>query len=348
MDSNASNSWMKECEKLIASGDTAEALKLWREKAPNFKKSQILQLQNRLNSIQEEMDQGVMNNQSFRLERNKITNSLLRLLNDPTEKSTKPFPLPLVPIIIGILLLAIAGFGYQQFVSQDSVSPKTDIDPTPKQWTTDFSTKQGWSVKTHLRTLGDVNGDGKMDAVGMRNKGTFIALSDGSKFQAKNLWTYKFGKINGWTNDNHVRVMADVNGDGKADIVGFTKDKVFVGISSENNFNDPVEWTKEFSTDAGWSVKDHFRTLTDVNGDDKADIVGINSGGIYVGLSDGKKFLASSIWSIYFGNNNGWTNDNHVRVLGDINGDKKADIIGFTQGEVLCLFSDGNRFTSEL
>ncbi|MEM6404015.1 MAG: BPSL0067 family protein, partial [Cyanobacteria bacterium P01_D01_bin.116] len=42
-----------------------------------------------------------------------------------------------------------------------------------------------------------------------------------------------FTKKNGWTNNNdHPRTLADVNGDGRADIVGFGNDAVFTSFAS--------------------------------------------------------------------------------------------------------------------
>lgn len=45
-----------------------------------------------------------------------------------------------------------------------------------------FTPPNGWKVNEHVRTLGDVNGDGKQDLVGFGGAGVFVSFSGGRGF----------------------------------------------------------------------------------------------------------------------------------------------------------------------
>jgi len=179
-----------------------------------------------------------------------------------------------------------------------------------------------------------VNGDGKADAVGFGYAGVFVALANGSGTAfapTATQWTGAFSYNAGWRVDQHPRMLADVNGDGMADAVGFGYAGVYVALSNGTSFAPTAtQWTGAFSYNAGWRVDQHPRMLADVNGDDKADAVGFGYAGVYVALSNGTSFApTTSQWTGAFSYNAGWRVDQHPRLLADVNGDGKADAVGF-------------------
>jgi uncharacterized protein YbdZ (MbtH family) len=186
--------------------------------------------------------------------------------------------------------------------------------------------------------LADVNGDGKDDAVGFGYAGVYVALANasGTGFApTTSLWTGAFSYNAGWRVDQHPRMLADVNGDGKADAVGFGYAGVYVALAnaSGTGFAPTASlWTGAFSYNAGWRVDQHPRMLADVNGDGKADAVGFGYAGVYVALANasGTGFApTASLWTGAFSYNAGWRVDQHPRMLADVNGDGKADAVGF-------------------
>ncbi|NEP15441.1 MAG: VCBS repeat-containing protein [Leptolyngbya sp. SIO4C1] len=206
-------------------------------------------------------------------------------------------------------------------------------------WTPNFGYEAGsWRVSQHIRTLADVNGDGKDDIVGFGNSGTFVSLSTGSGFTSPQKWVNDFGRnedAGSWNLDQHIRTLADVNGDGKDDIVGFGNSGTFVSLSTGSRFTSPQKWVNNFgrNEDAGsWNLDQHIRTLADVNGDGKDDIVGFGNAGTFISLSTGTEFVSPQMWINNFGRNEdagSWNLDRHIRTLADVNGDGKDDIVGF-------------------
>ena len=212
----------------------------------------------------------------------------------------------------------------------------------------------GWSNDTTFhRTLGDVNNDGKADIVGFGNAGVFVSLATGGgAFAAPVLQSSHFGANEGWSNDLYPRQMADVNGDGLADIVGFGNAGVYVSLGTPSGaFADPVLEVFNFGVGAGgWSSDTAFhREMADVNGDGKADIIGFGAAGAYVALATGGGAFAAPVLAINnFGSNSGWTSqDLYPRHMADINGDGMADIIGFgDQGVYAALATGGGNFAA--
>ncbi|RYE73532.1 MAG: VCBS repeat-containing protein, partial [Hyphomicrobiales bacterium] len=91
----------------------------------------------------------------------------------------------------------------------------------------------GWASDTqYTRLVADLNGDGRADIVGFGAAGTYVSLNTGSGFGAVFLAVDSYGTSSaagGWTNnDRFPRLLADTNGDGLADIIGFGNAGVYV------------------------------------------------------------------------------------------------------------------------
>ena len=206
----------------------------------------------------------------------------------------------------------------------------------------------GWvSQDRYPRALADVNGDGRADIVGFGEAGVHVALGRGDgTFGALTLAIGNFGAgAGGWTSqDRYARVLADVNGDGRADIVGFGENGAWSAHGrADGTFGDPSFVLAQFGAgpdDGGWSSQGLYpRGAADMNGDGAADLVGFGVAGTWVALNDGAgRFAAPVLAMATFGTSSdagSWTSaDRYPRLLADVDGDRRADIIGFGEAGV--------------
>lgn len=210
-----------------------------------------------------------------------------------------------------------------------------------------------WDASKHLRKIADVNGDGRVDVVGFGQSMTFVALgtADGSfgrPIEAIRNFAFDAGS---WRMERHVRELADVNGDGRADIVGFGEQQVLVALGQENGtFSAPIATVRNFTPTQGWQIERHPRLLADVNGDGRADIIGFGNQNTFVSLgqangSFGNAFSAVNNFSIA----NGWDIARHDRFMADVNGDCRADIVGFGESATfVALGKDDGKFENPI
>ena len=136
-----------------------------------------------------------------------------------------------------------------------------------------------------------MNGDGRADIVGFASSGVVVSLATGNgHFAAPTFELAAFAPgAGGWISDDlYKRELADVNGDGRDDIVGFASSGVEVSLATGNgHFAAPTFELAAFAPGAGGWISDdlHKRELADVNGDGRDDIVGFASSGVYVSQS---------------------------------------------------------------
>ncbi len=210
----------------------------------------------------------------------------------------------------------------------------------------------GWgSDDRYPRHLADINGDGRADIVGFGETGVYVSLADTQGgFGAMSLALQGFAPgAGGWgSDDRYPRHLADVNGDGRIDIVGFGQSGVAVSLANAQGGFDPMILALEgFAPGAGgWGSDDRYpRHLVDVNGDGKADIVGFGEGGVSVALANAQGSFGAMTLAVqgFAAGAGGWASDDrYPRHLADINGDGKADIVGFGESAVFVALGNGD------
>src|SRR5688572_28285979 len=150
----------------------------------------------------------------------------------------------------------------------------------------------------------------------------------------------------GWRVDRHPRFLADVTGDGRSDVVGFGNAGVWIARSNGDGTFQPAQLAiANFGHDAGgWRVDRHPRFVVDLTGDGRADIVGFGDGGVWVARNNGDgTFAAPTLVLADFGfTAGGWRVDRHPRVLADVTGDGRPDIVGFGDGGVWVARNNGD------
>jgi hypothetical protein len=237
----------------------------------------------------------------------------------------------------------IVGFGDDGvFVALGNGDGTFNFTPVPV--INDFGFQAGgWRVDMHPRLLGDVRGVGKIDVVGFGNDGVFIAFGngDGTFTFTPQPVVNEFGfDAGGWRVDRHPRFIGDVRGIGRADIVGFGDDGVYIAFSNGDGSFDftPLPVINDFGFNSGWRVDRHPRFLADMAGNNRADIVAFGDDGVYVAFSNGDKTFTFSPQPLVndFGfNAGGWRVDKHPRLVATLTSSGRADVVGFGDAGVL-------------
>jgi hypothetical protein len=217
-------------------------------------------------------------------------------------------------------------------------------------WNNEFTGATGWTDdNTYPRHFVDVNGDGRPDIVGFASNGVQVALNTGTSFATAQLWIGSYGTSAGsWTDSNlYPRHLADVNGDGLPDVVGFASNGVHVSLNTGTSFAAAQVWIYNFSTGVGGYIDNniHPRHLADVNGDGLPDVVGFGPTGVQVSLNTGTSFAAPQLWASSYGTNTGWaTKLLYPRMMADVNGDGLPDVVGFGPNGVEVSLNTGTSF----
>jgi len=184
-------------------------------------------------------------------------------------------------------------------------------------------------IPTPSRGFADIVGFGTSGVMILRNihnPKIFNVISDFSQ------------NAGGWRTDKHVRLLADITGDGNSDIVGFGEASVWVSLSNGNNtFTSPARNVlNDFAYQQGWRIEKHLRYLCDIRKTGRADIVGFGDGGVLVSKNNGNgTFSPAQLVLKDLGYDaGGWRLDRHLRFMADVTGDGYPDIIGFGENHV--------------
>lgn len=190
--------------------------------------------------------------------------------------------------------------------------------------------------------LGDFNGDGKMDAAVVSGANT-VSVMPGEGNGKFGPGTVVGSLSNGQVADN-VRV-ADVNGDGKLDIVvgasqtnacygnGESDTDVLLG-NGDGTFQTPNEYpTRDCGNGfSNYGSSDTGLAIADLNGDGRPDIV-VTSHSTDTGCDCGRAFVLQNQGGgtfgtpIFVGGANGMPSSTQGVAVGDVNGDGIPDIV---------------------
>ena len=196
---------------------------------------------------------------------------------------------------------------------------------------------RSWSRDNHASSFrfADVDGDGKADACSRTAQGIACARNLGRRFDVAHTWLADMTDARGWRAPRYASTvqLADVDGDGRADVCGRGPNGVMCALSNGKGFGKMEPW----STSSDFADGDlHFG---DLNGDRRDDVCGRSREGIVCALSTAHGFTRASVWlTADVARAQGWERPELAATiqLGDVNGDGRADLCGRNAEGVAC------------
>lgn len=168
----------------------------------------------------------------------------------------------------------------------------------------------------NMAAVGDVNGDGKQDLVYLRSNSTFSYFLDVRTNNGSGQFTST--TLSGASGLEGSIQLADVNGDGKLDVL---MGNLFTGSLDVRlgNGNGTFAAVSNYATGA---TNASIRVVADINGDGKIDALVWNSGGMSLLPGNGDGTFGSPVA----------TDLATVLISGDFNGDGKLDVVTNVSG----------------
>ncbi|MBW4722369.1 RICIN domain-containing protein [Saccharothrix obliqua] len=181
---------------------------------------------------------------------------------------------------------------------QVSLQDEAGAFAEPRLVLADFGVDRGWrTVAEHPRHLVRTTAGGALDIVGFGPQGVVVARGKGDgTFEEPELVLNDFGQAQGWSGEKHLRLLADLTGDGNPDIVGFGDEGVWVSPGRGGGRFDQARLVcGGFGHDegaGGWRVDRHPRFLADITGDGTLDIIGFGGPGVHVARNLARRFVS--------------------------------------------------------
>ena len=184
-----------------------------------------------------------------------------------------------------------------------------------------------WSHDDHAAAMrfADIDGDGKADACTRTSAGISCARNAGRRFDAARSWLAEMTDTRGWHDAKYASTvqLADVDGDGRADVCGRGPNGLVCALSTGKGFGRLERWA------SAADFADGALHFGDVNGDGRDDVCGHTREGVVCALSTGHTFTKPTLWLAL-------ASDLADAHLGDVNGDGRADLCGRTPAGLAC------------
>lgn len=225
-----------------------------------------------------------------------------------------------------------------------AVSPENGRSVIWKNMGITFSSAVVWMEKQgnysgYNFMVADMTGDNKADliAVSPVNGRAVLWESTGNKFSTAVTWMENQGNYSKYN-----FLVGDMTGDGKADLIAVSPSngEVLIWKSTGSNFGSAKTWIENQG-----NYSEYNFLVGDMTGDGKADLIAVSpsKGRAIIWKSSGSTFGRAKAWLENQGNYSGYN-----FIVGDMTGDKKADLIAITaqSGRAVVWESTGSTFSS--
>ena len=255
-----------------------------------------------------------------------------------------------------IQLADVTGDGKDDLCARDSdrfrCYPSTGSGFGPPVDGPALSDATGWNRIMYYGTIrmGDVDGDGRADVCARAAAGMRCWLSDGTGFPTEvtgPAWSDSAGW--NWVQYWSTIRLADINGDGRADLCGRSADGFRCHPSEGITFGEAIVGPP-LSNASGWGDYANYSTIrmADIDGDSRDDICARANAGVVCWRSTGTAFSAP-LEGPQLSDARSWNLERFHRTLrlADVNGDAAADICARSSTAFSCWLWNGSSFDAQ-
>lgn len=223
------------------------------------------------------------------------------------------------------------------FGANDTLSKRSRCDGTFAAWTVLFDGeldyRSGWRSESHHRELVDLNNDGRPDVIGFNDDSVSVYLNTSTpgsiSFEPKAIWSRQFVSSQGWAMEKIVssqyrynispRYLSDVDGDGFTDVVGYANAGVYV-LTNELGIDHTAGFTPY------WFAAPDFNIRGATGGEwwENHTNPSLSTVVPYCAFPNCFPVGPIRLFREYF-----------PRMVGDFNGDGRADFLGFDQTGII-------------
>ncbi len=218
------------------------------------------------------------------------------------------------------------------------IASAAGISCAPSNVVGELGAFRAWSAADHpavadassVFAFADVDGDGKADACSRSANGISCARNLGRRFDVARAWLVDATTMRSWADARYASSvrLADVDGDGRADVCGRAPSGIICAMSNGKSFGAPERWA------AASDFADGELRFGDLNGDGRSDVCRLAPSpneGVVCALSTGHSFTRATTWlGAEALEAQAWHRPElAVTVqLRDVNGDGRADLCG--------------------
>ena len=223
---------------------------------------------------------------------------------------------------------------------------RVNADGTLTAWQNNNALAGSWAAPAGIGNAGttdqtrlkfaDLNGDGKAELIRVNDDGSLTAWQNVNGIAGG--WAAPVGIGNAGTTDPTRVEFADLNGDGKDELIRVNDDGSLTAWQNVNGI--AGGWAAPVGIGNAGTTDQTRVEFADLNGDGKADLIRVNDDGTLTAWQNSNA-LADG-WAAPVGIGNAGTTDQTRVEFADLNGDGKADLIRVNDDGTLTAWQNNN------